>query len=150
MDGQAPNLWTVEQVVKHLGITPRTLRYYEELGLITPAARTPGGHRLYDEATVAEVAHILRLKDTLGFPLREIQQLLAAERQLQALRESYHRQEAHPEARRRVLMQFRDVLVDVMGRIDEKMAALTALRERYAEKLARVDQRLRGDGGEQP
>jgi len=56
----------------------RTLRYYEECGLIAPAARSPGGFRLYDESQLERIALIRRLQD-LGLSLKEIQELLAGE-----------------------------------------------------------------------
>ena len=53
-------------------VTPRTLRYYEELGLLTPAERSTGGFRRYDPSQVDRVTAIKRLQD-LGLSLRQIQ-----------------------------------------------------------------------------
>lgn len=69
------------------GKTRRTLHFYEELGLLTPASRTQGGFRQYDDASVQRVHWIGRLQD-LGFSLPEIREFL----------ESLHAQEQGPEA----------------------------------------------------
>jgi len=67
---------TVEEVAKRLKITPRTLHYYEEMGLIQPSAHTEGGHRLYYEAAIAQLQPIRQLKDHLGYSLLEIRSML--------------------------------------------------------------------------
>ncbi|MCL6547852.1 MAG: MerR family transcriptional regulator [Alicyclobacillus sp.] len=140
---------TVEAVVKRLGITPRTLRYYEEFGLITPSARTSGGHRLYDEETVERVEHILRMKETLGFSLQEIQQILDAEQSLERLREQYHASGRNRDHQRLVVEQYIAVLEHLIRQIDRKMEGLLAMRQRYQTQLDRSRQSLsaplRGD-----
>lgn len=57
------------------GRTERTLRFYEELGLLVPAARTKGGFRLYDENALLRIHWISRLQE-LGFSLPEIKDFL--------------------------------------------------------------------------
>jgi DNA-binding transcriptional MerR regulator len=57
------------------GVTVRTLHHYDELGLLTPSARTGGGHRLYTAADVQRLYRLLALRG-LGLPLDEIGALL--------------------------------------------------------------------------
>ncbi len=66
----------IGQVAFELGINPRTIRFYEEAGLIPPAGRTPRGYRLYTPAEVERIAFILRARD-LDFSLDDIREILA-------------------------------------------------------------------------
>ena len=67
----------IEQVAARTGLTKRTLRYYEEIGLLPPPTRTEGGYRLYSEADVQQLERIKRLKDLLGFSLAEIARMFS-------------------------------------------------------------------------
>jgi hypothetical protein len=67
-------------VAKLAGTTPRTIRYYEEIGLLPAAGgRKPGAHRSYAEAEVERLTELLRLKDLLGVSLEELKELAEAE-----------------------------------------------------------------------
>ncbi|MER2038684.1 MAG: MerR family transcriptional regulator [Solibacillus sp.] len=66
---------TIKDISKRTGISVRTLRYYEEIALLIPSAKTEGGHRLYGEEELKKLQQILFLKN-LGFKLKEIQTLL--------------------------------------------------------------------------
>jgi DNA-binding transcriptional MerR regulator len=67
----------IAEVARRSGFAPTTLRYYEEIGLVTPTSRTPAGYRLYDEATLERLAFIGRAKQ-LGCSLDEIADLVGA------------------------------------------------------------------------
>jgi len=105
---------TVEEVVKALGVTPRTLHYYEEMGLIPACERTAGGHRLYDEETIEKLEHILRLKEYLGYSLQEIRSVLDAEAELLRLKVSYHSSDDDVQ-RQEVLAEYAQVLANIFG-----------------------------------
>ncbi len=62
-------------VAARTGLSLRTIRYYEEVGLVTPSARSQGGFRLYTEPDVARINLIRRMKP-LGFQLEEMKELL--------------------------------------------------------------------------
>nr|BFE50901.1 Zn(2+)-responsive transcriptional regulator [Saccharothrix mutabilis subsp. capreolus] len=67
------------QLAQAAGVNPQTLRYYERIGLLTPAERTLGGHRLYPpEALVA--LRVIKAAQRLGFSLGEIAELLELRR----------------------------------------------------------------------
>ena len=55
------------------GVTPRTIRYYEEMGLVEPEERTGGGFRIYSEAQLRRLRIVQSLKD-LGFELDRIRE----------------------------------------------------------------------------
>lgn len=66
----------VGEVAERLGVSPRTIKYYEELGLVEPETRSPGGFRLYGEEDVRRLERILRMKG-IGYSLAAIRELLA-------------------------------------------------------------------------
>jgi DNA-binding transcriptional MerR regulator len=68
--------YTIGEVADRSGFSASALRYYEDIGLVRPAARTAAGYRLYDEHTLARLAFIARAKQ-LGCSLAEISDLVA-------------------------------------------------------------------------
>jgi MerR family transcriptional regulator, copper efflux regulator len=71
----AEGLLQIGQVADRTGLSLRTIRFYEENGLVPPTGRSAGGFRLYDEDAVARLEVIKRMKP-LGFTLEEMQELL--------------------------------------------------------------------------
>jgi DNA-binding transcriptional MerR regulator len=67
--------WKVGKLARRTGISVRALRYYDEIGLLSPSRRTEGGHRLYTAGDVARLQQIRSLSD-LGFTLRAIGEYL--------------------------------------------------------------------------
>ena len=67
--------WRVGQLAELSGVTVRTLRYYDQTGLLHPSGQTSGGHRLYDQQNVTRLYRILALR-RLGFSLSEVESLL--------------------------------------------------------------------------
>ncbi|MDQ0189213.1 MerR family transcriptional regulator [Alicyclobacillus cycloheptanicus] len=130
------DMHTVEDVVRLLGVTPRTLHYYEEVGLVKPASRTAGGHRLYDDASVQKLQQILRLKNNLGYTLQEIKTILDQEALLDELRLNFQATPSDEEKLRLVEESVR-LLEDVIDHIDDKLSKLAAMREPFAERLER-------------
>jgi DNA-binding transcriptional MerR regulator len=68
--------YRIGELARVFGLNPRTLRYYESLGLLTPARRGSGSYRIYTEADADRLRFILKAK-RLGLGLREIRELLA-------------------------------------------------------------------------
>ncbi|MDX6450500.1 MAG: MerR family transcriptional regulator, repressor of the yfmOP operon [Gaiellaceae bacterium] len=82
--------YRIGQVAERAGVTTRTIRYYEELGLFGRAgARAKGAHRLYAEADVARLQELIRLRDLLGLTLDELVELAEAEEARAALRDQW-------------------------------------------------------------
>ncbi len=65
----------IGEVAEQTGLSLRTIRYYEEVGLVTPSARTSGGFRLYSETDVARLRLVRRMKP-LEFSLEEMRRVL--------------------------------------------------------------------------
>ncbi|UOE95043.1 MerR family transcriptional regulator [Alkalihalobacillus sp. LMS39] len=55
-------MYTIGKLAELSGVTVRTLRYYDEIGLLTPSAKSEGGHRLYEEQALAQLHMIQYLK----------------------------------------------------------------------------------------
>src|SRR5512133_1079255 len=68
-------LMHIGRVAQVVGLSLRTIRYYEEIGLVTPSGRTAGGFRLYNADDVDRLLLIKRMKP-LGYPLEEMARLL--------------------------------------------------------------------------
>ncbi|MFD1176494.1 MerR family transcriptional regulator [Paenibacillus puldeungensis] len=71
--------WKVGDLSKITGLTVRTLRFYNQIGLFSPSGQTESGHRLYDESDLSLLQQILSLKE-LGLSLEEIKSALYGER----------------------------------------------------------------------
>src|SRR4249920_3523858 len=72
----APRLLRINEVSAETGLTTRAIRYYEEIGLLEPAARSDGDYRLYDASDLDRLQFIRSLRDDAGFSLSQIGQLL--------------------------------------------------------------------------
>lgn len=70
-------MMTVSQVSELTGVSIRTLRYYDEIGLLPPAAHTEGGYRLYDDAALERLQQIMLFRE-LEFPLKEIVRIVGS------------------------------------------------------------------------
>ncbi len=89
----------IGEVAQRTGVTQRTLRFYEEKGLLHPPSRMEGGFRLYSEEDVKRVEHIRRLQDLLGISLADIKEMVDADEVLRELRSQYRPESAIAEKR---------------------------------------------------
>ncbi len=93
----------IGEVAERVGVTTRTIRYYEELGLLgCGSGREKGAHRTYEEADVARLQELIRLRDLLGLTLDELVELAEAEEARAALRGRWH-EDPSDEERVRIL-----------------------------------------------
>src|ERR1035437_5330292 len=95
-------LLRIHEAAADVGLTPRSVRYYEELGLLTPAARSEGDYRLYDATDVERLRFIKGLRDDAGFSLAEIAELLEDEAAREREHVAFH-STSDPGERRRIL-----------------------------------------------
>lgn len=82
----------IGEVAARTGLSLRTIRYYEEIGLVTPSARSGGGFRLYGEADVDRLDLVKRMKP-LDFSLEDMRELLSVVDSLDAGAEGEERDE---------------------------------------------------------
>lgn len=140
--GEQRAKYRIEQVAERLQTTKRTLRYYEEIGLLPPAERTEGGYRLYSDEDIARLERIQRLKDLLGFSLAEIRTLLHADDERLLVRAAY-RQESDPAAKLRHLEEAARLNREQLAVVERKMSGLEQMRQEILQRLTHNEEHRR-------
>jgi DNA-binding transcriptional MerR regulator len=132
----------IGELAEQTGTTPRTIRYYEEIGLLGGEAdRVQGKHRAYTQADVDRVDEIIRLRDLLGLSLDQLSQLLEAESARAHLREELHQTEA-PAERKRILEELSLHIGNQLALVRGRLAELTQLATELEDKQQLVAQRI--------
>ena len=132
----------IGEVAELTGTTPRTIRYYEEIGLLDPAPeRAQGKHRCYTEADVERVREIIRLRDLLGLSLDQLSQLLEAESARAHLRDELQQTE-DPGERKRILEQLHEHISNQLELVRGRLAELNDLAAELEDKQRRVTARI--------
>jgi MerR family transcriptional regulator, repressor of the yfmOP operon len=137
----------IGEVAERIGTTARTIRYYEEIGLLPGGApRQKGKHRLYDDADVERLQQLTRLRDLLGVSLDELKELVEAQDARDALRRQWQETESRAERRAIVdaaLPHVETQLRLVRSRLAELQKLETELEERR-QLLLRRRRELKG------
>jgi DNA-binding transcriptional MerR regulator len=134
----------IGDVAKLAGTTPRTIRYYEEIGLLPPAAgREPGAHRTYAEADVERLTDLLRLKDLLGVSLEELKELVEAEGARAALRREWHEGVEDPVRRRQILEESLGHIAHQLELVRRRREEIAKLEDELVARRKRVRELLR-------
>lgn len=118
----------IGKLAKQLGITTRTIRYYEEIGLMGPSERRVGGTRSYSRDEVLRLKFILKLKE-LGISLKE----------MLGLAETF---DAHNQNFDTITPQVLEILDLHIGKIDDKIGRLASLRSDIASYRQRIQTML--------
>ena len=139
----------IGEVAKRVGTTPRTIRYYEEIGILPgEGGRESGRHRLYGEREVQRLSDALRLKELLGVSLDELRELLEAEDARAALREEWHQSEPGAERRREMLTESLRLIDRQLALVRRRRDQIAALEDELAGKRRLVTRRMRELDGE--
>ncbi|MGO9854423.1 MAG: MerR family transcriptional regulator [Acidimicrobiales bacterium] len=120
----------ISDAATRAGVSARTLRYYEELGLLTPSLYTAGGERRYTPEDLDHLQRILELREVLGMNLDEIREFLALETRLDELRASYR---ATKGATTKKAQEAQKVT------LEEALVLNESLAHQISAKLARMD-----------
>lgn len=114
---------SIGNLARDTGITTRTLRYYEEMGIMNPPWRVEGSSRIYTAEDVRKLKFILKLKE-LGLSIKEMQVLDAV----------------YAEAKEtdKVIPRLVEMLDNHINTLDEKMAKLSSLRKEIVEYRKRM------------
>ena len=126
-------LLRIQEVAAALGLTTRSIRYYEEIGLLEPAARSEGAYRLFDEDDVERLRFIKGLRDDAGFSLAEIGQLLEDEAARTRNRARFRT--SRDAAERRAIVD------DALDRVDRQIESLRDKHERLLAMIAEAEGR---------
>ncbi|MDO7908290.1 MerR family transcriptional regulator [Paenibacillus sp. JX-17] len=145
------DLFKIDEVAKECGLTKRTIRYYEEIGLLPSPQRSEGNIRLYTQEDIERLKKIVAAKDVLGFSLQELQYYMQAADQLNDQRQNYrqHTERFSPEERKNKLIEMNQTLDEQLLLMKRKIssirtlqAELEELRVRVRQGLAKLDQEI--------
>ncbi len=133
--GPEDRLLRIREVAAETGLTARAIRYYEELGLLSPAARSDGAYRLYDASDLDRLRFIRGLRDDAGFSLAEIALLLEDETLRRDARERFRATEDP--------LERRAIAEDALARVDRQLAMLRTKADRIAAMIEAAEERRR-------
>ncbi|RNB71013.1 MerR family transcriptional regulator [Brevibacillus centrosporus] len=138
-------LYKIDEVAQKTKLTKRALRYYEELGLVSPSGRTEGGYRMYTDADVEQILHIIDMRDLLGASLAEIKEMVELGRLYEEQREFYNKHYKNrdldgPELLERIemLQKLEDTLTPQRDFLQTKIARMQELLADFDNKLERI------------
>jgi len=124
----------IGEVADRTGVTQRTLRFYEERGLLKPPTRMEGGFRLYSEDDVERVEQIKRLQSLLGLTLAEIKEMVEAEEVREELNATFRPDRPVDERITRVGRRI-EVTQRQFDIISTKLTAMQEMRKDLEEKI---------------
>jgi MerR family transcriptional regulator, repressor of the yfmOP operon len=125
----------IGEVATHLGVTTRTIRYYEQLGLLgTPPDRQKGGHRSYSQADISRLEELIRLRDLLGLSLNELAALTEAEEARAMLRDRWH--DSHTDVERLRIIK------EATGHVRHQLDLVRARQQRLTEFATELESKL--------
>jgi DNA-binding transcriptional MerR regulator len=124
----------IGEVAQRVGVTPRTIRYYEELGLLGSGDREKGAHRTYAETDVAHLQELIRLRDLLGLTLEELVELAEAEEARAALRGRWEEDPSDEERLR--------IVEEAIPHVQRQLALVRTRQARLEEFAVDLDAKL--------
>lgn len=132
--------YQIGEVAERTGVTQRTLRFYEEKGLLTPSERMEGGFRLYSDDDVEHINNIKRMQTLLGMSLAEIKEMVDAEELRAQIRATFR-----PDRDLHARKERNELVIDSLRRqlsiIEAKEEALAEMRAQLAERLHNAETR---------
>jgi MerR family transcriptional regulator, repressor of the yfmOP operon len=139
----------IGELAREAGTTPRTVRYYEEIGLLAASGdRSAGAHREYGEADLARLRELLRLKSMLGLSLDELRSVMCGEDARARRRREWHETD-DPAERRRILLEgtaHTDALLELVRRrradLEGFEAELNERRQQQVHLLRELGERV--------
>ncbi|MDN4524537.1 MerR family transcriptional regulator [Fictibacillus fluitans] len=136
----------IDEVAKQSGLTKRTIRYYEQIGLLSSPPRSEGGFRLYSEEHVNFLKKITNAKEVMGFSLAELQEFIKLNDTLELQRHDY-RQVKGTELQREKLEKVLDTVEEQLKLLEQKKknilkveGDLVSLRDRAKAALIRFEE----------
>ena len=133
--------YQIGEVAERTGVTQRTLRFYEEKKLLSPAERMEGGFRLYSDQDIEHIELIKRLQNLLNLSLAEIKEMVDAEALLKQVRSTFRPDRDLPERKQRTT-QIKTALQLQSEIVDRKMEQLQEMRDELRERLDVVARRV--------
>ncbi|HWE83289.1 MAG TPA: MerR family transcriptional regulator [Gaiellaceae bacterium] len=128
--------YRIGEVAERLGVSTRTIRYYEELGLLGGAVeRSKGAQRLYVEADVARLQRLIELRQLLGLTLEDLCALAEADEARSDLREQWDDDPTDAERQR--------IVSEAIPLVERQLELVRARQRRIAEFADELEEKLR-------
>lgn len=142
-EGEQPaDLLSIGAAAARAGISERALRYYQQLGLITPAACTKGGLRRYSQDDLARVAWIRQMQTLLGLSLDEIAAVLSTEDRLAQIRQAYQNARLSDAERAELVAESIGLQKALRATVDAKRLAIEAFLADLDARISRKSEFL--------
>ena len=135
-----PLMFRIGEIAKLTGVTTRTLRYWDEQGLIVPGSHRASGERLYTATDMARVTRVRDLQKLLGFSLSEVRVVLDTEEVevLDRVRSQLRTGDPSAEEKRVLLDEAIAANDQLLRRLDDTLSRITAFREERAASASRL------------
>lgn len=135
-------MYKIDEVTKQIGLTKRTLRYYEEIGLIHPPERSEGNIRLYTDEDVERIKKIVEAKEVLGITLQEMQHFLSLKERMEQRRNSENPLD------RETIQEIKNMLEEQVQALNTKMQQMQRVKAELEHSLGRASKFLEETKGE--
>jgi len=139
---KASEAMRIGEAAEQCGVSTRTLRYWQEIGLLAPSGHHQGYQRLYLPADLSRAKRIKELQELLGFSLSEIRAVLDTDDVLDELRTAYHAS-ARPELQLRLIDDAITSNTRLLAQLDDILARVQAFRDERAQKARRMRARAK-------
>jgi len=135
-------LLSIGEASERAGVSRRALRYYQQIGLITPSACTPGGLRRYSEENLSRVERIRELQNLLGLNLDEIAAVLHNEDRLAAMKVAYHDIHTDEEERQSILEACLHLQLELRATVEAKRVSISEFLADLDTRICRIEDLL--------
>ena len=137
-DAQGHAYLQIGEAAERAQLTQRTLRYYEEKGLLNSPTRMDGGFRLYSADDMERIDRIRQMKELLGFSLAEIKEMIESDDVRLQIRAEW-RSDADTAEKAEQIRRAREVTLQQIAMLDQKMTKMNAMRETLDERIQKYD-----------
>jgi DNA-binding transcriptional MerR regulator len=135
----------IGEVAERTGTTPRTIRFYEELGLLDSGQRPKGKHRTFTDFDVERLTELVRLRELLGVSLEELKAIVEAEEGRAALRLEWREGVSEPARRIEMLHEALNHVATQLRLVRSRRIALEGLERELVAKRRRLKARLKDE-----
>jgi MerR family transcriptional regulator, repressor of the yfmOP operon len=137
-DGGEEHLLGIGAAAERAGVSQRALRYYQQIGLLTPCGCTPGGLRRYSEDDLARVARIRQLQELLGLNLDEIATVLRDEDRMAQIKRAYRDEGTSRSRRRELLRESLELQHSLRATVEAKRQGIEGFLAELDARIART------------
>lgn len=133
-----PRIYQIGEVAEMTGLTHRTLRYYEEIGLLGDRDHARGKHRVYTDEDIERINRIVRFKELMGHQLSEIKEIVDLDRERQSLREEAASAGSREEKLRK-MERIREIFVAELGILRDRQSRLAEVEKLLEQRIGEVE-----------